>query len=188
PTPAPHAGTAPATGSPAPTSSPAAPTPAAGASPTPTSPATGRSATTSPPSRGVSAAADREQVAFSDVKVLRIRGQKADDEDVTLSFVSGQVSITSRKGGAAIASQPYKRLAPATYVHAKTPKWDQTLPGPPANLDVPGILRSTRHWLVLQSKTDYLVLRLDDSNWRQILDTFEIRTGLTVDRPPVVDK
>jgi len=122
------------------------------------------------------------------VKVLRVRGQKSDDEDVVLSFVSGTVSIASKKGGPAIASEAYKRIARATYVHAKTPKWDPALPGPPANLDVPGILRSTRHWFVLQSKTSYLILRLDDSNWQQILDTFETRTGLAVDRPPATDK
>jgi hypothetical protein len=33
-----------------------------------------------------------------------------------------------------------------------------------------------------------VILRLDDSNWQQILDTFETRTGLKVDRPPSTDK
>ena len=136
----------------------------------------------------MAAAADLELVTYSDVKVLHIRGQKADDEDVSLHFVAGHVSVMSKKGGLAIASEPYKQIAHATYVHARVPKWDPALPGPPANLDVPGILRSTRHWLVLQSKTDYLVLRLEDSNWRQILDTFEIRTGLKIDRPSTGDK
>jgi hypothetical protein len=50
------------------------------------------------------------------------------------------------------------------------------------------LFRNTRHWLVLQSKTTYVILRLDDSNWQQILDTFETRTGLKVDRPPSTDK
>jgi len=129
-----------------------------------------------------------EHVAFSDAKILHIHGQKADDEDVVVNFVAGQISVTSKKGGPAIASEPYKRLVHATYVHAKNPKWDPGLPGPPADLDVSGFLRGARHWLVLQSKTDYVVLRLDDSNWRQILDTFEIRTGLKIDRPPSSDK
>ena len=178
----------PPAGSPAPTASASAatPTPAATGSPTPPPAVTGRAAT--PGSRGASAAVDRELVTFGDVKVLRVRGQKSDDEDVVLSFVSGQISIASKKGGATIVSETYKRIAHATYVHAKTPKWDPGLPGPPANLDVPGILRSTRHWFVLQSKTSYLILRLDDSNWQQILDTFELRTGLAVDRPAAADK
>jgi hypothetical protein len=33
-----------------------------------------------------------------------------------------------------------------------------------------------------------VILRLDDSNWQQIVDTFEARTGLKVDRPPATER
>jgi serine/threonine protein kinase len=155
---------------------------------TPTASAPGRGVT--PPPTGRGAAADTDHVAFSDVKYLIVKGQHADDEDSVLNFVAGQISVTSKKGGPALASEPYRRIAHATYVHAKMPKWDATLPAPPDGFDVPGIgfLRTAHHWLVLQSKTDFMILRLEDSNWRQVLDTFETRTGLKVDRPPAGDK
>jgi hypothetical protein len=127
-------------------------------------------------------------VTYSDVKYIQVHGDKGDDEDAIVNFVAGQISVTSKRGGPALASEQYRRLVRATYVHAKNPKWDPQLPGPPATLDLSNFLRSTRHWLVLQSRTLFVILRLEDSNWKQILDTFETRTGLKVDRPPASDK
>lgn len=127
------------------------------------------------------------QVVFNDVKYIHVSGEKGADEDARLIFGGGQVQVRSRKDQA-LAAEQYKRLARATYVRAKNPKWDQLLPGPPPALDLSNFLRSTRHWLVLQSKTAFVILRLDDSNWQQILDTFETRTGLKVDRPPVTER
>jgi hypothetical protein len=52
-------------------------------------------------------------------------------------------------------------------------------------MDIPGgvpFMRGARNWLVLQSKTDYLVLFLDDANWRDVVSAIEARTGLKVDR------
>lgn len=122
-------------------------------------------------------------MAFGDVKVLTVDGKKGHDEDVVLNFVAGQLSAVPKKGGSPIASMSYRDVAHATYIHAKDPKWDETLPGPPADLDIPGFLRGARHWLILQSKALYVILRLDDSNWSDVLSTFEARTGIKVDRP-----
>ncbi|HKV98767.1 MAG TPA: hypothetical protein VJN96_03025 [Vicinamibacterales bacterium] len=125
---------------------------------------------------------------INDVRFFRVNGDKTTDEDARLVFGGGQIQVRSRKDEA-LALEPYKRLARATYVRAKNPKWDQSLPGPSPALDFSGFLqRGTRHWLVLQSKTDFVILRLEDSNWQTILDTFETRTGLKVDRPPATDK
>ena len=104
-------------------------------------------------------------------------------------FGGGVIQVLPRNKDQAFTSEPYRRLARATYVRAKNPKWDPSLAGPPPTIDLSGfLLRSTRHWLVLQSKTTFVILRLDDSNWQTILDTFETRTGLKVDRPPSTDK
>jgi hypothetical protein len=99
--------------------------------------------------------------------------------------VAGQISLAPRRGGAAILSIPYARLAHATYVKAKDPKWypDPALSMPPDGVDIPGFMRGARHWLVLQTRTNYVILRLDDSDFSQILDTVESRTGIKVDRP-----
>lgn len=124
------------------------------------------------------------------MKYLTVRGQHADDEDAVLNFVAGQISVTSKKGGPALVSDAYRRIVRATYVHAKMPKWDPSLPAPMDGFDVPGIgfLRPARNWLVLQTRSDFVILRLDDSNWQQIVDTFEARTGLKVNRPPATER
>ena len=56
------------------------------------------------------------------------------------------------------------------------------LPGPPEGLDVGTFMRTNRHWLVVQGSERFAILRLDENNVRQILETFEARTGLKVER------
>jgi hypothetical protein len=127
-------------------------------------------------------------VVFNDVKFIHVQRDKGDDQDARLIFGGGVIQVLSRNKDQAFTSEPYRQLARATYVRAKNPKWDPQLAGPPLTIDLSGLFRNTRHWLVLQSKTTYVILRLEDSNWQQILDTFETRTGLKVDRPPSTDK
>ena len=151
-----------------PTQPPATPPPAAAA------PAT-------PDARVPPAAAD-SQVVFPNVKVLMVTGRKAQDRDALLSFVGGQVTVLNRQGGAILATTSYQAIERATYVRARNPKWDPVLFSPPPDLDMPGILPTARHWLVLQGKAAYLILQLDGDNWLKVLETVESRTGIKVDR------
>jgi len=148
----------------------------------------GRAAASVPTPRPASPAVDAVPVVFNDVKFIHVQRDKGDDQDARLIFGGGVIQVLSRNKDQAFTSEPYRQLARATYVRAKNPKWDPQLAGPPLTIDLSGLFRNTRHWLVLQSKTTYVILRLDDSNWQQILDTFETRTGLKVDRPPSTDK
>lgn len=127
-------------------------------------------------------------LVFPNAKMLVVSGRKTDDQDVGVHFGGGQVSIVAKTSGIIVAAMPYKAVVGATYVRARDPKWDSTLSAPPQNLDVGGILRTPKHWLVLQSKDAYLILRLDDSNWRRIYDTVEARTRLSITRPAASDK
>ena len=102
-------------------------------------------------------------------------------------FASGWITVNPRSGPT-LATEQYKRFLRATYVKAKNPKWDPLLSGPQPGLDLSGFLRRSQHWLVLQTRGSHIILKLDDSNWRDILDTFETRTGLKVDRPVASDK
>jgi hypothetical protein len=99
-----------------------------------------------------------------------------------LNFSGGQVMVMPKSGGEAIAAVPYKKILKATYTAARDPKWDASLPGPPEGLDVGTFMRTTRHWLVVQGSERFAILRLEDSNFRQILETFEARTGIKVER------
>jgi len=141
------------------------------------------------PTRGVPAAVDLTPATFSDVKFIHERGEKGDEEDATLVFASGSITVNPRSGsGPPLASEAYKRLARATYVKARNPKWDPLLSGPQPALDLSGLFRRSQHWLVIQTRGTHIILKLDDSSWQQVLDTFETRTGLKVDRPQPSDK
>ena len=182
PTPAPTTDAAkPPAPPPSKTTSPTpSPSPAASTSPTPSPIATGtarsgRALPTPTPSD-----ANASLVAFSDVKLLILRGQKFEEEDAVLNFVAGQASLTPRKGGPALAAMPLRQIAKATHIHARDPVWGDGLPMPPAGLDYPG--RSSRHWLALQSASAYLLVRLDDMTWRSVLFTLESRAPIKVDR------
>jgi serine/threonine-protein kinase len=127
---------------------------------------------------------DDSLVGFSSVKYLAVNGRRTTDRDVLVNFGGGQVSVLSRDGGGAILSIPYGSIRRATYVSARDPKWDTSLTGPPADLDVGSILRQSRHWLVLQTADSYAILRLDDQrNVPRFLDMIQVRTGVKVERP-----
>src|SRR5262249_45149698 len=126
------------------------PTPTASATPTPV-PATPTPVET-PDTRGRGAAATpaptpEEHLAFQDIKLLSVNGKKATDQDVLMAFSGGQIVLTSKAGGSAIFTLPYKMLAHVTYVHAKDPRWDPTLPAPAEKLDLPGLIHTSQHWL-----------------------------------------
>ena len=129
-----------------------------------------------------SAPVDTALATFTNVRIYTVNDKRTLDREVSISFVGGQVQIVPKSGGAAVASVPYKRILRATYSRGRDPKWDASLPGPPEGLDVGTFMRQTRHWLVVQGAENFAVLRLEDNNFRQILETFEQRTGIKVDR------
>ncbi|HVW06778.1 MAG TPA: hypothetical protein VHB78_17370, partial [Vicinamibacterales bacterium] len=157
-------------------------------------PARGTSPAAAPGARGSATPArgpiDDTHVAFADVRqFVVVNGKKTRDEDVLVSFVSGQISVLRQKDSSSIASWPYRGVLGATYVKARDPRWDPSLASPPDDVDVGGILRTSKHWLVLQNHDAYLILRLADSNYARVLEVLEARTGITVARPnPDADK
>jgi len=152
-----------------------------GATPTPTAtPAANPSAAAANATTGV--VANDPLATFPSVKIYVVNGKRATDRDVLLNFAGGQAMVMPKNGGEAIAAIPYKKILKATYTVARDPKWDASLPGPPEGLDVGTFMRTNRHWLVVQGSERFAVLRLDEGNVRQILETFEARTGLKIER------
>jgi serine/threonine protein kinase len=135
-----------------------------------------------PPPAPAAPPIDDAFITFKDVKFMAIKGQDSQDQDALINFGGGQITVVPKDGGTAYSSWPYPSVTHATFAHTKDPKWDATLPGPPDNLTIHGFMRGTRNWLVLQSKTAYVLLRLDDANWRSVVNAIENRCGLKVDR------
>jgi hypothetical protein len=113
-------------------------------------------------------------------------GKKASDQDVLLSFTGGQMSLTAKGGGSAMVTIPYKSVVRGTYTKAREPRWDAALSSPTEKLDLPGLIKTARHWLTLQTHTTYVILRLEDENFERIIQAVETRSGIKVDR--VADK
>ena len=104
--------------------------------------------------------------------LLVVVGTKAKSSRGVLNFGGGQVAVV---GGAerrdARVDPVHGRLVRATYTQgARIRSGAPVLAAPPANVDLPGGLFSpARHWLTLQSRSSFLIVRLNDSSWRQVL-------------------
>ena len=123
-------------------------------------------------------------VTYDNLRAMIVTGSKSDEQDATLTFENGHVSLNLKKNNTTIASIAYRDIALATHVHAKNPKWDASLAAPPADVDLPGgLFRSVRHWLALQSRTTYLLVRTNDTDTRTIIQTLTSRTGVKLDEP-----
>jgi hypothetical protein len=138
-----------------------------------------------PPAAGRAGAPATNDVdaSFVSVKLFTFEGRKTNEQDVTVNFGSGQVAVVPKNGGAPVATMAYRRIVRATYIRAENPRWDPALPGPAEKLDLGGVFNRDRHWLMLQAKDGYTLLRLDGDAWLTVLQTFESRTGIKIDRP-----
>jgi serine/threonine-protein kinase len=186
---------APAANSPAAPPRGAGTTPPAGAASSGADPAAGARAGATPAAspRGVNAGASRGRgrgpvvdtpLDFKDVRLLVVVGSRAEEQPGVLNFGDGRVAVIGGQSGATLVSIPYSEVSYAYYTRAKDPKWSPVLAAPPGNVNLPGGLFSpARHWLTLQSRASFLIARLNDSSWRQILQTVTARTGLEVEHP-----
>ena len=63
-----------------------------------------------------------------------------------------------------------------------TTHWSVVLAAPPPDVDLPGgLFRSARRWLTLQSRAAFMIVRLNDGDWRQVIDTIAARIGVRVE-------
>ena len=79
-------------------------------------------------------------MAFTNVKLYVVNGNRTNDRDVLINFANGQIAVLPKGGGEVMGSLPYGNIAKATYVKARNPKWDTALPSPPEGLDVGSFL------------------------------------------------
>jgi len=124
-------------------------------------------------------------VSFKNVKLLTVNGTRTTASDADLHFSEAELSVQSSDTKVGSSALRYPEIAKATYVRARDPQWDPLFNSPAGKIDVPGILGRARHWLVLQGKDAYVILRLDGEDRIDVLKALEDRTGLVVDRPVV---
>jgi hypothetical protein len=132
------------------------------------------------------AAASAPTESFGDIRaVVPGEGTKSRELDALLSLEPGKLVVRSRESGAVLKTLPYQAIAAATYVQSKRPKSSDSpnVAAVPENVAGSGFFLGTaKHWLTLQSPSDFLILRLDDKNVRAIMSSLESRTGIKTQR------
>jgi hypothetical protein len=113
-----------------------------------------------------------------------VTGKKGEERQVALNFGGGQVVAANLRDGAVVQALPYRDISYAVYTRAKEPKWSVVLAAPPADVDLPGgLFRSARRWLTLQSRSTFMIIRLNDNDWRQVVEMVSARLGIGVEQP-----
>ncbi len=129
----------------------------------------------------VLAAADAPAV-FKAVRAFVVNGKNVDEPEAALHFGGGRVRLTDPLGQTTLATLPYADITSASYSRGKNPRWYPTLAGPSANVDMPGgLFRPDRHWLVLQSRAGYLIVRLTDEGFRPVIAMADARLQVKVE-------
>jgi eukaryotic-like serine/threonine-protein kinase len=130
-------------------------------------------------------AVEHPLLKFSEVRVLVADGSKTKEQDVSLTLESGGIVVRNGKGDQVLKALPYQEVLSATYSESKRPHWNATpgVAGVPSAFGGSGSLfQRSRHWLTLQSKDDFLILRLEKDNLPAILPAIESRTGAHVQK------
>jgi hypothetical protein len=124
--------------------------------------------------------------SFGDIKTLVADGTKARELDALLILEPERLIIRNRDNGSVLQTAPYQSIAVATYARARQPRWQEDSDVAPIPKTFSGsgfFLKSSRHWLTLQSKSEFVILRLEEKNVKAVLASIEARTGSKVQRP-----
>ena len=126
------------------------------------------------------------RVAFDDVRVLVTDSRnKGREREAVLQFGDGRIMVLESVDGPSIASLPYKDLLAAYYSRSKQPKWKDAEGNEvesKVDLGRLGFFRGDRNWLIMLTRSEPLILRIDDSDLKTILPTLTEHTGVAVRR------
>jgi hypothetical protein len=132
------------------------------------------------------AAPEGPPLSFTKVKMTVPGSDGLKDYDVRMTLANGQVSAVSAKTPSISKSIPYRSIVSATYSESKNPRWKEAVGGAAALAGLPSMsvsfLKSTKHWLTLQAKDDYILLQLDKDDVTSVLLALQSRTGISVER------
>ena len=124
-------------------------------------------------------------MTFNQVRVLTSDAGRAREREGVLQLGDGHVSMVAEGGGAAIVSVPFSSLSGLFYARSKQPRWRDTSGQEVVSridLGPMGFLRSERNWIILLTRGEPVILRIEDSGLRTVLPALQERTGLTIQR------
>lgn len=135
-------------------------------------------ATTAP---GPPAPDSRASISYRGIRGFVVDGLEVEEPAAGLTFGADDVRLTDERGVTTWTSLPRSGITSAAYTRAKNPRWYPTLAGPPSNVDLPGgLFRRTYHWLTLQSRDGYIIVRMNDGERERITATVREWLGLEI--------
>lgn len=111
-------------------------------------------------------------------KTLVSDGKKSKEVDSILAIEDASFKVTNRKTAAPIKEFNFADVKSADYSYSKKPLLSTG--GAIATVIFLGLLslpflfmKKKQHWLSVRTENDYVVMRLDKNNFRQIINEFE---------------
>ena len=131
---------------------------------------------------GTSAFAQTRVQTF-DAEMLVSNGKNQDEEFISIQFGEDDVTFLSKKPGVTKTFK-YSDIRMAEYSYSKKPRYTT---GAMLGLAVTVFLlplmftKSKKHWMTVQTESDYAVLKLKKSNYRMIMPAFETHGAKVID-------
>ena len=107
---------------------------------------------------------------------LKVDG-KIKEFDANVKFDKNAFVVIDRKDGSPIKTFSYSDIRSGEYSFGQSPRWKTALLVSPLFLFTSG----EKHWFMVEAEDDYALLQLDKSNYKTVLSTFEVRTGVKVE-------
>ena len=107
---------------------------------------------------------------------LQVDG-KMKEIEANVKFDKNAFVVVERKDGTPIKTFSYSNIRSGEYSFGQSPRWKTALLVSPLFLFTSG----EKHWFMVESDDDYALLQLDKSNYKTVLSTFEVRTGVKVE-------
>jgi hypothetical protein len=79
--------------------------------------------------------------------------------------------------GKTVKAFAYGDIKIAEYAYSRSAQWNTIAAGAPASSTAGG----NRHWFMVQTHDDYVLLQLDKENYRSVVRAFELRTGKKIE-------
>jgi hypothetical protein len=113
------------------------------------------------------------------VQTLVSNGKKSKEENSTLKFSETSFSASKRNNNTLIKELNYADVVSADYSYSKKPLLSTG--GAVAMAIFTGLLvlpflfvKKKQHWISVRTANDYVVMRLDRENYRQVLNEFQV--------------
>lgn len=119
-----------------------------------------------------------------DARALIDEGERQRERDAQVLLADGKVTVTTDSRDV-LHSVPYGGVVSVSYSRGRDPLWNSPDgPAPVARMGggALGFIRGERHWIALRTRSNFVVLRLQDSQVRQVLGALQERTGRTPER------